>query len=198
MQRFTDCPDRRERARTVARSIAAAVILAVAVTALSTPPLLAATPPRPSYSAAMCADGASLASCKDRLATAIAGRLNALGDTTQPMTAAEGYFYRNPILPVQAFYAYGGCGQTFQFSVFVYKTAAQAAAMYDYSYQHVLDIGGDFHAFNIVRRGRVLYTALTGSPHSNAPPVPTAAFHSLVREVSAPLPAHPRGCRPGL
>jgi len=115
------------------------------------------------------------------------------------MTRAEGYFYRNPILPLRAFYTYGGCQQAFQFVVQVYKTPAQAAAMYDYFYQHVLDIGGDFHACNMVRRGRVIYSAdTTPGSDPNASAVPTTAFHSLAAEVSAPLPSHPGGCSPPL
>src|ERR1700722_16480532 len=101
---------------------------------------------------------AMAATGKDKLASAIENRLNRLGDTTVPMTAAAGYFYRNPILPQQAFYTYAGCQQTFRFSVSVYKTVAQAEAMYNYFYQHVVNIGGDFSAFNMVRSGRVIYT----------------------------------------
>ncbi len=79
---------------------------------------------------------------KDRLAAAIENRLNALGDPTRPMTAAQGFFYRNPILPVRAFQTTASCGQTFLFSVSIYMTTAQAVTMYDYFHQHVLSIGG--------------------------------------------------------
>ncbi len=134
---------------------------------------------------------------KDKLATAIENRLNRLGYTTEPMTAAEGYFDGNPVLPQQAFYTYAGCQQTFRFSVTVYKTAAQAALMYEYAYQHTVSIGGDFHAFNMSRRGRVLYLADTApGPDPNAPSLPTTDFHSLVAGVSGPLPSHPHGCPP--
>jgi hypothetical protein len=142
---------------------------------------------------------ATAATGKDRLASAIEKRLNALGDLTSPMTASAGYFYRNPILPQRAFQTTAGCGQKFLFSVSVYKTKAQAVTMYDYFYQHVLNIGGNFSDFNMVRRGRVIYTADTASaPNQHAPAVPTRDFHSLAEEVSAPLAAHPRGCRPEL
>ena len=144
---------------------------------------------------------ATPAAGKDRLASAIEKRLNALGDPTSAMTASAGYFYRNPILPVRAFQTTAGCGQKFLFSISVYKTNAQAITMYNYFYQHVLNIGGNFSHFNMVRRGRVIYTALTGSgaaPIHNGPAVPTKQFHSLAAEVNAPLPAHPRGCRPQL
>jgi hypothetical protein len=131
---------------------------------------------------------------KPGLASAIENRLNRLGDTTLRMTAAAGYFYRNPTLPQQAFYTYAGCQQTFRFSVSVYKTAAQAEAMYNYYYQHVLSIGGNFSAFNMLRSGRVIYTADTApGPGSNAPPVPTQDFRSLAAEVGAPLSSHPNG-----
>ena len=33
--------------------------------------------------------------------------------------------------------------------------------MYEYFHQHVVNIGGDFHAFNMVRKGRVIYAANT-------------------------------------
>jgi hypothetical protein len=115
------------------------------------------------------------------------------------MTAAAGYFYRNPILPVRAFQTTAGCGQTFLFSVSVYKTKAQAVTMYNYFYQHVLSIGGNFSDFNMVRRGRVIYTADTASsPNQAASAVPTEQFQSLANRVSQQLPAHPRGCRPQL
>ena len=71
--------------------------------------------------------------------------------------------------------------------------------MYNYFYQHVLSIGGNFSDFNMVRRGRVIYMADTASgPNQHAPAVPTKQFHSFAAEVNAPLPAHPRGCRPQL
>jgi hypothetical protein len=160
-----------------------AAIASIALLSLAAPILHAATAP----------------TRKDRLASAIENRLNRLGDTTNAMTRSEGYFYRNPTVPQRAFYAYAGCQQAFRFSVFVYKTEAQAVAMYDYFYQHVVNIGGDFHAFNMVRRGRVIYSAATASaPDPNAPAVPKGNFHSLVAEVSAPLPRHPRGCTPQL
>ena len=154
-----------------------------------------------SAAAAGCLVPALLAAppAKDKLASAIETRLNLLGDSTFQMTPGEGYFYRNPILPQRAFYTYGGCGQAYRLSVSVYRTTAQAIRMYDYFQQHVAAIGGDFHAFNMVRRGRVIYTASTAAaPDPNAPNVPTRDFHSLVDEVSAPLPAHPRGCTPAL
>jgi hypothetical protein len=138
-----------------------------------------------------------LGQLRNRLGSAIEKRLDRLGDTTLPMTAPAGYFYRNPILPQQAFFTRGGCRQTFRFSVFVYKNAAQAADMYDYFHQHVVDMGGDFRAFNIVRKGRVIYSADTApAPDPNAPAVPTQDFHSLIAEASRPLPAHPQGCAP--
>src|SRR6185437_6890501 len=80
---------------------------------------------------------------KDKLGSAIETRLNRLGDATTAMTD-PGYFYRNPILPQRAFYTDAGCGQAFRFVVDVYRTATQAAAMYDYYYQHVVNIGGNF------------------------------------------------------
>jgi hypothetical protein len=145
------------------------------------------------------ADPAAAATGKDKLASAIASRLNALGDPTSPMTASAGYFYRNPILPQGAFQTTAGCEQKFLFSVLVYKTQAQAVAMYDYFYQHVLNIGGNFDDFNMVRTGRVIYLADTASaPNQHAPPVPTRQFHALAAAVSTQLPAHPRGCRPEL
>jgi hypothetical protein len=135
----------------------------------------------------------------DKLATTIEKRLNQLGNTTDPMTHSVGYFDRNPILPERAFYTYAGCRQPFRFSVLVYKTKAQAAAMYDYFHQRVLDMGGDFHAFNMIRRGRVIYLADTASaPDPGAPSVPTKDFQSLAAEVGAPLTAHPHGCPPAL
>jgi hypothetical protein len=179
------------------RALAALIVVALAVFAASAAAAKTRPVPRPSYSAPACADGAPVSSCKDALASAIANRLNALGDTTDPMTAAEGYFYGNPILPQQAFYTYGGCEQAFKFSVFVYKTAAQAASMEDDFYEHVLDIGGDFRDFNMFRHGRVIYLADTAPrPGASAAAVPTQDFHALAAEVGAPLPAHPRGCPP--
>jgi hypothetical protein len=140
---------------------------------------------------------AAAATGKDKLASAIETRLNRLGYTTEPMTASEGYFDRNPVLPQQAFYTYAGCQQAFRFSVLVYKTMAQAALMYEYSYQHAVSIGGDFRSFNMFRRGRVLYLADTApGPDPNAPSVPTTDFHSLAAGVSGPLPSHPHGCPP--
>jgi hypothetical protein len=66
--------------------------------------------------------------------------------------------------------------------------------------QHVRTIGGDFHAFDIVRRGRVIYSASTAAaPDPNAPAVPTRDFHALVGEVSTPLSSSTaRGCPPPL
>src|SRR4051812_31055543 len=111
------------------------------------------------------------------------------------MTQREGYFYRNPILPQRAFFTYAGCQQPFRFSVFVYKTTAQAVAMYDYFHQHVVKIGGDFHAFNMVRKGRVIYAANTNpGPDPLAASVPTKDFRSLAAGVSGPLPPDPRAC----
>jgi hypothetical protein len=167
--------------RVLARSQVFSALASVAALGCLAPALLAATPPR------------------DRLASGIENRLNLLGDTTFQMTQGEGYFYRNPILPERAFYTYGGCRQAYKLVVYVYKTTAQAIQMYGYFHQHVVDIGGDFHAFDMVRRGRVIYSANTApAPDPNAPAVPTRDFHSLVDEVSAPLPAHPRGCTPSL
>jgi len=141
----------------------------------------------------------TVATGKDRLASAIEDRLNRLGHTTVPMAAPEGYFYRNPILPQRAFYTYAGCKQRFRFSVFVYRTKAQARVMADYFHQHVVKIGGDFHAFKMVRRGRVVYAAATApAPDPDAPAVPTRDFHSFAAEVSTALPARPRGCPPEL
>ena len=59
----------------------------------------------------------------------------------------------------------------------------------------IAKIGGDFHAFNMVRRGRVIYTANTApGPDPYSPSVPTKDFHSLAAGVSGPLPSHPRAC----
>jgi hypothetical protein len=136
--------------------------------------------------------GATSAPRKDALASAIEKRLNESGHMTIPMTASEGYFYRNPVLPSQAFYTDAGCGQGFRFVVNVYKTVAQADAMYSHFYRHVVNIGGSFQDFNMVRRGRVIYMAETARrPGTNAPPVPTKDFHSLVASD-----AH--GCKPPL
>jgi hypothetical protein len=138
---------------------------------------------------------ATAATGKDRLASAIETRLNNLGLTTTQMTRDGGYFYRNPVLPQRAFSTYAGCQQPFQFGVFVYKTQAQAVVMYEYFHQHVVKIGGDFHAFNMVRKGRVIYVANTApAPDPNAPSVPSKDFRSLAAGVSAPLPSHPRAC----
>ena len=138
---------------------------------------------------------ATAATGKDRLASAIETRLNTLGLTTTQMTRAGGYFYRNPVLPQRAFSTYAACRQPFQFGVFVYTTPAQAVVMYEYFHQHVVDMGGDFHAFNMVRKGRVIYVASTAAaPDPNAPSVPTRDFQSLAAGVNGPLPPHPRAC----
>jgi hypothetical protein len=75
----------------------------------------------------------------------------------------------------------------------------EAAAMYDYYHRHVVAIGGDFHAFEMVRKGRVIYMAETvSSPDPDAPAVPSKDFRSLVTEVSGPLASHAHGCTSAL
>jgi hypothetical protein len=150
-------------ARRHAPAAAAAVVLAVSLA----PALLAATPvPR-----------------RDGLAAAIEQRLNAAGHLTYPMTRSAGYFEGDPIQPQRAFGVWtGGTGRgSFSLAVVVYRTAAQAAAMDERDVAHVRELGGDFHAFEIVRAGRVLYMASTApAPDPRAPAVPVKAFLALV------------------
>jgi hypothetical protein len=151
-----------------APAAAGAILLAVSFA----PALLAATPaPR-----------------RDGLAAAIEQRLNAAGHLTYPMTRAAGYFEGDPIQPRRAFGVWTGATgrRSFSLAVVVYRTAAQAAAMYERDVAHIREIGGDFHAFEIVRAGRVLYMASTApAPDSHAPAVPIRAFLALVALASA-------------
>ena len=83
------------------------------------------------------------------MATIIANRLAHSGNQAFAMSPSVGYFEGNPIQPVngEQVYATHNGPTPFTFSAVVYKTPAQAAAMYQYYTNHVLQIGGDFHAF---------------------------------------------------
>lgn len=67
------------------------------------------------------------------------------------MPPSAGYFYRDPVLPVSAFYVLNDNKTAFRFTVQIYKTKAQALAMYNRYDQHVRDIGGNFHAFKMIQ-----------------------------------------------
>jgi hypothetical protein len=85
--------------------------------------------------------------------------------------------------PESGFFVYAGLHspQSFRFSVEIYKTAAQAAAAYQQAIAQAKAIGGDFHAFNAMREGRVLYLGSTaGAPSPSNPKLPVKAFHSMI------------------
>jgi hypothetical protein len=117
------------------------------------------------------------------LAAQIEAHLNDASQLTFPMDKSVGYFEGDPIQPQRGYYVYAGLhsAHPFTFSIVVYKTAAQAAAMYERDVAHVHEIGGDGHAFKIVRSGRVLYMASTANaPSPDTPPVPVKAFRLLI------------------
>ena len=127
--------------------------------------------------------GTAAAARPDKLSTAIEQRLARAGNLTFPMTPISDYFGDHMAKPENGFYTYAclHSGQPFRFAVAVYKTAAQAAAAYRQGVAHVRAIGGDFHAFFMVRSGRVLYMGSTaGSPSPSNPTLPLTAFHALV------------------
>jgi hypothetical protein len=120
---------------------------------------------------------------RDKLAASIEQRLDQAGNLTFPMTPLSDYFEGDTVKPESGFYVYAGLHsrQSFRFSVVVYKTAAQAAAAYKQAVDHVRAIGGDFHAFNVMRSGRVLYMGSTaGGPDPSNPALPVKAFHALI------------------
>jgi len=127
---------------------------------------------------------------KESLATAIEQRLTRAGDLTFPMQPSAGYFEGDPIQPQQGFQVYASLNgmKPFTFSVVIYKTAAQAATMYANDVNNVHAMGGDFHAFKIIRSGRVLYMAATApAPDPAAPPVPMNDFLRLIAVTKANL-----------
>lgn len=133
--------------------------------------------------AVMVGAGTAVAAKPDKLTTAIEKRLASAGNLTFPMAPLSDYFAAHTLLPESGFYTYAclHSGQPFRFGVDVYKTAAQAATAYQEELQHVRAIGGDFHAFFMVRSGRVLYTGSTaGGPSPSDPTLPLNAFHAMV------------------
>src|SRR5581483_5514494 len=112
---------------------------------------------------------------KPDLGTQIEQRLERAGNLTFPMAPMSDYLQPGDIRPETGFYVYAGLHspQSFRFSVEVYRTAAQAAAAYRKAVAQVYAIGGDFHAFNVVRSGRVLYMGSTaGAPDPDNPALP--------------------------
>ena len=164
-----------------------AAVASIVVMGVLAPPLLGSTPEPRNLAPPQLVGGPPEAG-KDRLALAIKNRIGRAGLDSLPMPASAGYFDRNPVLPDSAFYAYAGKKTPFRFTVLAYKTTAQAVTMYGYYYQHVLDIGGNFHAFKMIRLGRVIYMASTAAaPDPNAPAVPMSDFLSLIALASGRL-----------
>jgi hypothetical protein len=125
----------------------------------------------------------------DRLAAAIQTQLARAGNPIFPMVPSDGWFDDDPIKPVSGFYINAALHSVrpFRLTVEVYKTQAQAAAMYRRDVGHVEAIGGGFYAFRLVRVGRVVYMASTASaPDPAAPAVPLKAFQKLVRLAGGP------------
>ena len=99
------------------------------------------------------------------------------------MTPIGDYVGPGEPTPESGFYVYAGLhsAQSFKFGVMIYKTPAQAKAAYERAVENVREMGGDFHAFNIVRVGRVLYMGSTASaPDPANPKLPVKAFHAMV------------------
>jgi hypothetical protein len=100
------------------------------------------------------------------------------------MVPSDGWFEGDPIAPVSGFYVDAGVRNVrpFRLMVEVYRTTAQAALMYRRDVAQLGATGADFHAFRVVRFGRVLYTASPASaPDPADPEVPLDAFQRLVR-----------------
>lgn len=99
------------------------------------------------------------------------------------MTPLSDYVGPGGIRPETGFYVYAGLHspQSFRFTVEVYTTVAQAADAYRQAVAQVHAIGGDFHAFNVVQKGRVLYMGSTaGGPRPSNPALPVEAFHAMI------------------
>src|ERR1044071_6989251 len=102
---------------------------------------------------AAAAPGTAVAAKPDKLTKAIEKRLASAGNLTFSMASLSDYLGAHTLLPDSGFYT-DAClhsGQPFRFAVFVYKTAAQAATAQQEELQHVRAMGGDFHAFFMVR-----------------------------------------------
>jgi hypothetical protein len=109
------------------------------------------------------------------------------------------YFPTGMIKPKSGFYTYvcQDSGRPFRLGVAIYRTAAEAATAYQQGMDQVRAIGGDFHAFFMVRSGRVLYMGSTaGGPSPSNPPLPLQAFHHLVGLAEGASWAGGRSCGP--
>jgi len=133
----------------------------------------------------------------DKLSTTIEHRLTSVGNLTFPMAPVSDYFGAHMLKPETGLYT-NAClhsGRPFTFSVAIYKTAAQAAIAYNQGIEHVQAIGGDFHAFWMVRSGRVLYMASTaGGPNPSDPTLSLKDFHDLVGVAGGASWARGQGC----
>ena len=119
---------------------------------------------------------------RDVLARSIEARLSEAGNLIFPMSLSSDYVGLT-VKPEIGFSVYAGLhsAQSFDFSVSVFKTTVQATEAYTESVEQVKAIGGDFHSYNIVRSGRVLYVGSTaGAPSPANPALPVKAFHALV------------------
>jgi hypothetical protein len=141
--------------------------------------------------------GTAVAAKPDKLTAAIEHRLAGAGNLTFPMAPVSDYFNAGMLKPENGFYTYAclDSGQPFRLAIAVYKTAAQAATAYQEGIEHVRAIGGDFHAFFMVRTGRVLYMGSTaGGPSPSNPTLPLKAFHSLVGLANGASWSRGKGC----
>jgi hypothetical protein len=146
---------------------------------------------------AAAAPGTAVAAKPDKLTKAIEKRLASAGNLTFSMASLSDYLGAHTLLPDSGFYT-DAClhsGQPFRFAVFVYKTAAQAATAQQEELQHVRAMGGDFHAFFMVRSGRVLYAGSTaGGPSPSDPTLPLKAFHAMVGLAGGATWSRGQGC----